>query len=328
MKIIISILIAGFISANIFAQDITVKSTLDTNVILIGDQINYNLILTKPLNSKITFPNLQDTLITNIIIVSKEKTDTLKKDTKTITLKQSYKITSFDSGYYAIPPAYFTVKHDTLIDTIAITNPLLFQVLTLKVDTVKQKIADIKEVYDAPMTFKEFLMEYYQYIIAVILLIIIIIAIVIYIKKQKQKTDEKPRFVKPKEPAHVIAFRELEKLQDEKLWQKNKVKLYYIKLTEIIRKYIEYRYEVLAMEQTSAEIIDALKPIIKDNTVIKYLQDLFAVADLVKFAKYNPLPNEHDLSYKNAYNFVDITKLTENNTNNQKNENNEQQQEK
>ncbi len=322
MRILAYILLFLLINTSVFAQEIKVKSTLDTNVILIGDQIKYNVILTKPVNSKIYFPNLNDTLTQNIIIVSKDTVDTLNIDNKNITLKQSYTITSFDSGYYAIPPAYFTQKHDTTIDTIAITNPLLFQVLTLKVDTTKQKIADIKEVYEAPMTFKEFLMEYYPYIIAILLIIIIVIAVIIYLKKRKQKNDEKPRFVKPKEPAHIIAFRELEKLQNEKLWQKNKVKLYYIKLTEIIRKYIEYRYEVLAMEQTSAEIIKTLKPIIKDDTIIKKLQDLFSVSDLVKFAKYKPLPNEHDLSYKNAYGFVDDTKLVEIQTN--ENKNNEQ----
>ena len=323
MKNIIYILIFLFFSLNLKAQqDITVKSTIDTNVILIGDQINYNLFLTKPVNSNYKFPNIADTLVSGIQVVEKGEVDTVKIDNKNITLKQSYKITSFDSGYYAIPPAYFTQRVDTNIDTIAITNPLLLQVLTLKVDTTKQKIADIKEVYKAPITFKEFLMEYYPYIIAVLVVILIIIGVIIYIKKHKKKPVEEKRFVKPTEPAHVIAFRELEKLQDEKLWQKNHVKLYYIRLTEIIRKYIEYRYEIFAMEQTSDEIIDELTPIIKDNEIINYLRNLFRIADLAKFAKYKPLPNEHDLSYKNAYNFVDATKLIVDMNNNKKDSDN------
>ncbi len=325
MKILTYILLFFIlISKNIYAQDITVKTTIDTNIILIGDQINYNIFLTKPVNSKYTFPNLTDTLTSGVIIVEKENIDTIKNDKKNITLKQTYKITSFDSGYYALPPVYFTQKKDTNIDTIAITNPLLFRVLTLKVDTTKQKIADIKDVYDAPMTFKEFLMEYYPYIIAIIIILLIAIGIIIYIKKHKKKPVVEKRFIKPKEPAHIIAFRELDKLKNEKLWQKNKIKQYYVRLTEIIRKYIEYRYEILAMEQTSNDIINALKPIIKNNDTINYLNNLFATADLVKFAKYKPLPNEHDTSYKNAYNFIDATKLIENMNN--KNKNNEQKQ--
>jgi hypothetical protein len=59
---------------------------------------------------------------------------------------------------------------------------------------------------------------------------------------------------KPVEPAHVWALAELKKLNSEKLWQKDEHKKYYSRLSEIIRSYLEYRYDVLALESTTDEI--------------------------------------------------------------------------
>ncbi|MBK7480262.1 MAG: hypothetical protein IPI69_11465 [Bacteroidales bacterium] len=98
-----------------------------------------------------------------------------------------------------------------------------------------------------------------------------------------------------KEPAHVIAFRELELLRDEQLWQKGETKRYYTRLTEIIRQYLENRYGVNSLELTTSETLEALlKTGFKKNELYKRLRSVLNQADLVKFAKYKPDPVEND----------------------------------
>jgi hypothetical protein len=111
------------------------------------------------------------------------------------------------------------------------------------------------------------------------------------------------------EPAHVIALRNLDLLKEAKLWQQGQVKQYYTNLTDIIRIYIEQRFEVPAMEQTSDEILASLRKIaIEDESCFAALKEILLLADLVKFAKALPLPNENESNILNAYLFVNHTK--------------------
>jgi hypothetical protein len=114
---------------------------------------------------------------------------------------------------------------------------------------------------------------------------------------------------KPKLPPHVIALQELDKLKNEELWQHEKVKDYYTRLTDIVRVYIEDRFTISAMEQTTFEILTSFN--IKEEQIEKKsfdeLKEILEVSDLVKFAKFTPLPDENHMMLSNAYLFVKET---------------------
>ena len=305
--LLISTLFCGSVY-NSYCQEITVLATIDTNKILIGDQIILTLQAKTPPHfvEGLHFPVFYDTIISAIEIIDKTNIDTTVDENQNIILKQNYLITSFDSGAYIIPPFIFTYMLDSIEDTIK-TSPLLLEVYTVEVDT-SQAIKDIKEPYDAPLTLKEFLNKYYPYILGSIFLIAIILFVIYYFKKRK-KHEPLIKITKPKEPAHIIALRELDKLKREKLWQQNKVKKYYTRLTEIIRTYIEHRFQIMALEQTSYEILQSFTHLgIVDNQSYEILSQMLRLADLVKFAKEKPLPDENEFSLKNAYLFVNNTK--------------------
>jgi hypothetical protein len=110
-----------------------------------------------------------------------------------------------------------------------------------------------------------------------------------------------------------VALRELDRIKDEKIWQKDKIKEYYSQVTEVLRVYIEDRFGIPAMEQTSGEIFTSFeinKNLISDKTLL-YLGRILPLADLVKFAKYFPFPDDHNIVLANAYLFVNDTKPEE-----------------
>jgi hypothetical protein len=117
---------------------------------------------------------------------------------------------------------------------------------------------------------------------------------------------------KPKEPAHVVALRALERIKNEKLWQKGQVKLFYSQLTDTLRVYMEERFSFPAMEQTSPEILKSLKGVdLTDDKLLTKMQKILETADLAKFARYEPLPDENDLCLISALFFVNQTKAEE-----------------
>ena len=127
--------------------------------------------------------------------------------------------------------------------------------------------------------------------------------------KQNKPIVVRVRVVK-KIPAHQKALNEMTRLKSESFNTAEEQKLYYTHLTDTLRKYIRERFGFNAMEMTSSEIIEQLKTA-GDNTMIDELRELFATADLVKFAKYSSLLGEKDMNLVNAIQYIDQTKHDE-----------------
>ena len=288
------------------AQVYTAGVKMDTTKILIGDQTKLTLSVRVPseiLGSKKTFlkwHTLKDTISQNIEIVNSSNIDTtLSADKKTYLLSQELTITSFDSGFFVIPPFRFLRNGDSL--KYIETQALLLEVISLAVDT-SQVIKDIKPPLESPFTLSEIL----PYILIGLLISAVIVLIVYLIfKRRKKKTliFEKEIII----PPHEKAITSLQELKAKKLWQEGKSKEYHTIITEIIRTYIEERFKIMALEKTTEEIITSFRSLdIPDDSKLK-LKQILTLADIVKFAKINPMPDENELSFSNALDFVNST---------------------
>jgi hypothetical protein len=79
-------------------------------------------------------------------------------------------------------------------------------------------------------------------------------------------------------------------------------------ISEIIREYIEKRYQVHALENTTDEIMQSLRFHSIEPNLLAKLNQVLVLSDLVKFAKEKPLANENEMSLMNAVEFVKETK--------------------
>ncbi|WP_340114148.1 hypothetical protein [Maribellus mangrovi] len=303
---IILIFVAVVFAGQVQAQRIKATARLDSTNILIGDQIKLFLEIDHPKTVDIEFPQVPDSIKGGLIeVLGRSGIDTFEMDDEKFMKQiQAYTITSFDSGHYRIPPYWFKIDMDGNIDSIP-SNGVTLNVYSMQIDTTRGP-TDIKMPYDAPLTLKEVT----PYILGVILIGAIIFFLLYSIKRKKKNQPIFARPAKPKEPAHIVALRELDRIKTEKIWQKGKTKQYYSELTDALREYIEDRFEIRAMEQVTDEIIEsfrAQKGIISDKNFAN-LSQILQLADLVKFAKYTPLPDDDNLSLVNAYFFVNETK--------------------
>jgi len=299
------ILLTGvFLISLLFAngQDIRVKTALEHDSIWLGDQIKLLVVVEQPAGTKVVFPHLPDS-IQKVEILKRSKIDTSKLDGGRLQLKQTYLITCFDSGAHYIPPYYFRFKNGERTDSLQ-SNSLTLTVKYPNVD-LKRGPADIKKPFAAPITFKEIA----PWLLAIILIAALIFLVIYAISRRNKNRPLFQRPPKPKLPPHIIALQELDKLKNENLWQHEKVKDYYTRLTDIIRVYIEERFVMAAMEQTTPEILDGFKHVkaqIDAKSVLE-LKEILELADLVKFAKLTPLPDENFNMLSNAYLFVKQT---------------------
>lgn len=288
-------------------EEIDFRVWTDTTQILIGDQIHLFLESKAPLSVNVFLPQFKDSLA-KFEIISSSKIDTTIEGEKR-KLSQSYTLTTFDSGFIVIPSLTLLYEKDGASGLIGIrSDSIVISVASVPVDTT-QDIKDIKNIKDVPFS----IWNYLPYILGVLILSGFAYLVFYLIKKKKGKKETKPEL---RIPPHIWAFEELKRLDSEKLWQQGRVKDYHIRLTEILRTYIERQMNIPALEMVSSEIIQAIsaKNDIPTDLVEK-IKNLLEISDLVKFAKYLPLPDENTLCFKNAWEFVDFTKPFDTTTN-------------
>jgi hypothetical protein len=300
-------LLAGVFSASA-GQDVTVTAVFDSSRIYIGDQINYTVTIDQPADLVLELPFFKDTLCKNIEIISGPVIDSTAADNNRLKITSKYLITSFDSGFYEVPPTFAEIKSESGIKRFYSEYSLL-EVMRVKIAPADStaKIFDIIGPYKAPVTIGE--------ILPWILLAALVSAAIwgiIRLLRRFRKHKKEPEIVVNPDPAHVIAFRDLEKLRNDQLWQKGQVKLYYSRLTEILRQYLENRYAVYSLEMTTSETLEALLQTgFKKDDLYTSLKTILNGSDLVKFAKYKPDPVENDVHFQNSWAFVEATMIKE-----------------
>lgn len=285
------------------AQQITVSAKLDKSTIALGDQTVLRLTAQLPVREQLNFPALTDTISSKIQIVEMGKTDTLKDAANPgmHTVVRSYTITSFDPGVHAIPAFLFTGKAGSFS-----TAALPLEVKEVKVDTTKA-IFDIKQPIAVSYTFMDWLRDNWHWLVFGLVILVMLAAVWYYYKKMRKAKPVVVEPAKPEVPAHVLALEQLQVLRNKKLWQQDAVKEYYSELSDIIREYLEKKYRINAMEQTSEEILSALKHMEIRSEDSNRLRQVLLLADLVKFAKAKPLNTDNELSMDNAIGFVNGT---------------------
>jgi hypothetical protein len=144
---------------------------------------------------------------------------------------------------------------------------------------------------------------------AVFVVVVLIVAVLIIVKSRRKKEVVAQRVFRS---AHAIAFGRLKELEGEGLVSAGKLKVFYERVSNILRYYIEDRFTLKAPERTTEEFLFELKSatVLADgdkDSLEKFLRH----CDLVKFAKHEPDDEQVRLTVDLVRDFVDRTKSDE-----------------
>ena len=292
------------------AQQVEAISKIDRDSILVGQPIRYELSMRVPNGFKIQWPLFEDTLSKYFEIIDAGEIKQTPYDADSnVLIQQVLNITSFEPGNLEIPPTklpFLPANADSLFFTIETQAHPVF-VHTVTIDTT-----EVFKAIKAPMAVSnfevvaEFILANYPYLLLTLLVIALII-IGIYYYKQKQKTAGEDEPKKSKIPPHITALEALNELKERKLWQQGKTKEYYTELTEIVRLYIEAQFDIEAIEMTTDEILSEIETLNFGTEINDKLANMLRTADLVKFAKLDPMPQENEISFESSVDFVNKT---------------------
>ena len=314
MKLLILILTA--LLDIVPSGDATLQQLQKRDSILIADQIRYGVTIEDvKAGEKIALPDFSaasndtltilggwqlDTLVNGKAVRSRNAKAAARLLRKPFALKASIVLVPFEEGHYALPDVPVIRESDTLV-----FKGLEMDVKTMPVDTATFEIHDIKGQILYPVTFKELLPWIGGGLLAAA---IIALAVWLIVRASKRKAEA----LKPKDPAYIVALRELDKYRSDKYWAPDKQKAFYSGITDALKFYMDERFGVDAPEMTTAELFDALKSD-KDITPEMYssLKELFERADFVKFAKHIASEQETAAALPLAVRFVTTTYQTD-----------------
>ncbi|SNR53747.1 hypothetical protein [Flavobacterium sp. ov086] len=270
------------LSSSIFAQQKQVETSIDTTKNKIGAEFKLTLKTVVSSKSKVVFPKLKT--IGQLEVIQSYPIDTVKKN-DTYELIKKYGLTQFDSGKYTIPSIKILIdKQPYLSDSIRV------EVANVKVDTLQQKMYDIKDITAADSGIG----NWWIYLLIFIVILAIGAFVYWFVKKRQLKKIEEEVYKTPIEKATSL----LNNLEQKELVQKGEIKEYYSELTDIARNYIEEAIHIPAMESTTSELIQAIrtastkKKMTLTPETVENLERVLRQADLVKFAKSKPLEFE------------------------------------
>lgn len=272
------LLLIGF---QVFAQQSPkINSAVDTTEIKIGEQVHFKVTVETDTTAQVIFPEGQT--FSPLETVEALMTDTLQK-TDRMTLQRTYALTQFDSGTYKLPSQQIMIN-----GTPFFTDSLIIRVNSVPVDTVAQKMYDIK-----PLIQVEKSRSFPWATILWILGILLIVATALYwfvFRKKPLSEAEKIALLPPFERA-ILGLKQLE---NSKYLIQDDYKSYYSELTDIVRSYLEEDVHVSALESTTDQLMEKLE-MMKDAGKLKLEQEtlqqfkkVLQTSDLVKFAQSKP----------------------------------------
>ncbi|MGB2706334.1 MAG: BatD family protein [Candidatus Omnitrophota bacterium] len=281
------------------AQGLKVKAAVDKDTVTIGDKVRYTVTVSAPKGIEVEFSAIEGNIGDFTI---RDSEFSKKSFFGKVTLMRRYVLETLKPGKHTIPP--MAVKYRKKDETE--WSEIKTEEIPVGVESVLAKYPDASDIRDikGPVGLPG------RYTFLVYLLMAAIAAAFarwafLYMRKQRlAKTAE----IAAKFP-YEIAYERLRLLRAKGLPGKGRIEEYYVELSNIVRCYLEERFNLRAPEMTTEEFLAGLKEEEKLARAHKnLLKEFLSHCDLVKFARYGPTPSERDLSFESAKKLVDKTR--------------------
>ncbi|MEO9099929.1 MAG: hypothetical protein ABI267_06385 [Ginsengibacter sp.] len=272
-----------------FAQSPTAKTTVDKTDILIGQQIHLRVETSMPDNTyRLGWFSVPDSF-GNFVPIIRDKIDSTYSNGN-LNFSQQIIITSFDSGRQVIPPLPLSVSTlDGDSSFTIFTDSIPINVTYSPADSTLP-FHDIKNIIEVKKVF-----QWWIWVLIGAGAILLIVLIVYFIKKSKKKKSAE--IFESKVSPYEEAMQSLDELQKENLIEKNEIKEFHTRLSEIFKRFLSRKTNTYQMHLTTDELLVELNEMNLSREQISDFANCLKMGNAVKFAKYLPPVFENEKSF-------------------------------
>ena len=287
---------------------VTVAIDVDKEEITIADRLNLKISVTAEENYEVELPGFGEKL-EQFGIVDYHTTQPVLVDNNRRRISRSYVLEPFLSGDYTIPPMEVRFWEQGKRETDP--HQVETSEITIKVDSLlpeamqARSLHDIRPPVGLPVSYSLWIWS--GSIAGAVFLLGVAGFLVVRRRRGGRAGDGTMRT-----PAHELAFDRLEKLLSENLIEEGRLKRFYERISDILRRYIEDRFGIHAPEQTTEEFLTGLEtrgdfP----ETYRRLLRTFLTHCDLVKFAEHQPETGDIENTFESCKEFILGTQETE-----------------
>lgn len=285
------------------AQQPHLDARFSRTEVLSGDSVLLRLTAKVPAGAELTEPILMlPSGFSAFELLRKEPWDTIKQTGSTFLLQRDFVFIAWDSARLQIPPVLlrYRLLGDTAWQRLQ-SRPLE---LSIRFPPVERgvELKPIRPIAEEPSYWRDVLRPW--------MLLPLLLLLWLSVRWWRAYALRQiPEVVQPEPEVlpHEYALQQLALLRENAWWKRGRVKAFHTSLSHILRKYLEDRFGIRALEQTSGEIIDQIRQLHLPEGKINTLSELLQIADLVKFAKAQPPEHFHEEALEKIASFIEET---------------------
>jgi LPXTG-motif cell wall-anchored protein len=266
------------------AAEVSVTAVPSKTEVTVGETFAVDLKATGPPGTTFTFPG-------------EAATDTFELRTPPAGLPAAaaapepgthrYEAAVFALGEATLPPIPVRYRLPDGTEGEASTEAVALKVVSLLPKSAEeQKLADIRGPQPVGIGT--------SFWIALGLALVLVAALAGWLLRRRRKAEAPTARPAPDVPADVAALRALDALAASGLASRGDYRAFYIRLTEVAKRYLERRLGAPVLEMTTAETIAFLRGHAHGGDLAPVVRDLADAADRIKFAKGHGLAHEAD----------------------------------
>ena len=296
------------VATHVQAQQVTpdtlfVSVAVDQERITVGDPLAYTVTVVSPLGVAVNWPDRRRS-VGPFEVQSFEHDGPYAGPGGQYADTLRYTLAVYSVGVHTIPPMELPYSLQGAAERTSVTDSVAITVVSV-IEEEATDIRDLKDPADLPGSIPWFVWAG----VAAFLLALVVFAIYYY--KHRGRPEELPDIptLAPKRLPHEVAYAELEQLSRSGWLEQGKIARHYTTLSEILRRYLSARYQILAMEITTTELIGLLgsRDIKEDHRIM--ITEFLHECDLVKFARFFPEQEGQNRSTPCVREIVTVTKV-------------------
>lgn len=273
----LALMLCSAVAAPLAAQTPTLRSSIDTTRITVGDRIQMTLAVEHAPGVRVVWP---DSLNVAPFEVLAARAEAPAARGETVVSRAVLTLTTFELGELEIPSFDVPVEGPEGTETLR-TDPFGIEVVSVGLDE-GDAIRGIRGPLAIPLSP--------VFVGLGLLLVLLLLAVAFWAWRRYggRAGREAAALALPPRPAHEVALEALDALERSPMLVEGRVKDYHVALSEIARRYVEARFHVRALEMTTREIRQGLARSSAPPEFAAVLGPVLDRCDLVKFAKVRP----------------------------------------
>ena len=265
------------------AGPVSVKATASKTELTVGEAFTVDVKATGPAGTSYTFPG-------------EAATDTFELRTPSADAKggpapavepgtHRYEAAVFALGEASLPPIPVRYRLPDGAEGETSTEPVALKVVSLlPKDPQEQKLADIRGPQAVGIGR--------AFWVALGTALVLAAGLATWLVRRRRRVEAPGALPVPELPADVEALRALDALAASGLASRGEYRSFYIRLTEVAKRYLERRLGAPVLEMTTAETLAFLRGHAHGGDLVPVVRDLAEAADRIKFAKGQGLAQE------------------------------------